>query len=657
MRQLGFWLVAALMLACGPAFAQTRPPVEAYGNLPAVSDVAISPNGERLAIAAFDGQRSVLRIVNVQTGAAERVSAVPDDTKLRGVGWADDERVLFYVSATINFAQATGVYWRQFGVRMRGRQNILEYWRVGVLSMRTGRAHYLTVDEDMNWMHVGQIDLTAPIEGDPGTGRMVTWGMDGKLGIYRIQLDNGRARGIAFGSTETREIVVNPTGQFGARVDVNDNTNEWGIYAYTSGPPRRLRNGVSEWGDAPGLMGLMRNGDIVTAERSDSDRMRLFAMNPETGAMEVLAENDRFDVSGVIRDPWTHEVVGAGWTEDMPQQAFFYDEFERVRQRIAARFPDTYGRTIHWSRDRQHFVVFAETNSDAGAYYLYNVASDNFRLIGRPYPDVSTPAALGSRQAISYPARDRTRIPAYLTLPDGEEASNLPLVLLVHGGPHARDNFTFDWWASFLASRGYAVLQPNYRGSTGYGYAWFDAGRGGWGDGVMQTDVEDGIDALVRAGIVDANRVCIVGASYGGYAALAGATLSPQRYRCAASIAGVSDLLMMLQDSEVAGRRSAPADWWRLSIGDRRNDRDRLQSISPANRAADVRAPILLMHGLDDTVVPVVQSRRMRDALQQSGKEVRYVEMPGDDHWLSNAATRTQMLRELEQFLEAHLNE
>ena len=114
-------------------------------------------------------------------------------------------------------------------------------------------------------------------------------------------------------------------------------------------------------------------------------------------------------------------------------------------------------------------------------------------------------------------------------------------MLLVHGGPHARDDFTFDWWASFLASRGYAVLQPNFRGSTGYGYDWFNAGRGGWGDGVMQTDVEDGAAALVKAGYVDAARICIMGASYGGYAALAGATVTPERYACAVSVNGVSD--------------------------------------------------------------------------------------------------------------------
>jgi dipeptidyl aminopeptidase/acylaminoacyl peptidase len=161
---------------------------------------------------------------------------------------------------------------------------------------------------------------------------------------------------------------------------------------------------------------------------------------------------------------------------------------------------------------------------------------------------------------------------------------------------------------------------------------------------------------MVRSGMVDPQRVCIVGASYGGYAALAGATLTPNRYRCAAAIAGVSDVVRMLDESaRETGGRSMSTDWWQLSIGDRRSDRSRLQSISPANLADRVSAPILLMHGVDDTVVPISQSRLMADRLRSAGKPHRFVEMAGDDHWLSSADTRTQMLRELETFLNEHI--
>jgi len=227
-------------------------------------------------------------------------------------------------------------------------------------------------------------------------------------------------------------------------------------------------------------------------------------------------------------------------------------------------------------------------------------------------------------------------------------------VLLVHGGPHASDNFTYDWWSSFLASRGYAVLQANYRGSTGQGYDWFNAGRGRWGDGVMQTDVEDGMAALVKDGTVDASRVCIMGASYGGYAALAGATVTPDRYSCAVSINGVSDPERMLNDARGGqwGKRGMSAEWWGKSMG---SDMAQLHSVSPLAQAAKVRMPILIMHGIDDSVVTVDQSRNMSSKLKRLGKNVRYVEVKGDDHWLSGASTRTQVLMEIEKFLAANL--
>jgi dipeptidyl aminopeptidase/acylaminoacyl peptidase len=172
----------------------------------------------------------------------------------------------------------------------------------------------------------------------------------------------------------------------------------------------------------------------------------------------------------------------------------------------------------------------------------------------------------------------------------------------------------------------------------------------------MQTDVEDGVAALVRSGMVDAARICIVGSSYGGYAALAGAALTPDRYKCAVSIAGVSDLVEFLRYREgVSGNDSVVADHWRLSIGDRQEDRERIRSVSPANLVDRVRIPILLVHGTDDTIVPIDQSRRMHDRLRDAGKAVRFVELRGDDHNLSDAPTRIQTLREMETFLAEHI--
>ena len=651
LRLAGAAYAACMFVFCAVASAQTPPPAEAYGRLPAVSEVAITPDGQRLAIAAFQDGRSQVRILNIASGAVERISLAPSGTKLRGVSWADDERVIFYVSAAINPRDIMP------SDVAAGMPRVMEYWRAGVFSRTTGRQEYLTLEDYYNWAQPVLTAVRAPIASEPGTGRMIAYSpTNGRLGIFRVYLDGGRPQPVASGAPETVDIILDDDGGMGGRIDVNQNTNRWRIFVYDQGRARQIMEGESEFGETPDFAGFLADGRVAYLDRGEGDRVRFFALNPD-GQSEVLLAHERYDIGGAILDPWTHRVVGAGWTEDLSRQRFFDPALQAAHERLSARMGDTQFYIATWSRDRTRMVVSAEVNHGAEGYYLYEPAADQLRPIAEAYPDLRGGAAIGVRQSITYRARDGQRIPAYLTLPGGGEQRNLPLVLLVHGGPHARDTYAFDWWASFLASRGYAVLQPNYRGSTGYGHAWFDAGRGGWGEGVMQTDVEDGMDALVRNGIVDGERVCIVGASYGGYAALAGATITPDRYRCAAAIAGVSDLIVMQRETERGrhGRRGGEAEWWRLSMGDRREDPELMRRISPARNAERVQVPVLLMHGVDDTVVPIAQSRLMNDRLRAAGKDVRYIEMRGDDHWLSNAETRTQMLRELEAFLAANL--
>jgi dipeptidyl aminopeptidase/acylaminoacyl peptidase len=643
--------LAAQMFALVPAAQAQVPPVEAYGRLPAISDVAITPDGSRLAIAGFEAGRSHVRIVNIDTGAVERLTQAPSGTKLRGVSWADADRVLYWVSTAADPARASSGQ-AAFAPR------VVEYWRVGVLSRQTGAQRYIEVDEDYAWAQTSVSALRAPIEGDPGVGRVVAWDIsNNRLALFRVPLDRGRPGTVGGGTAQTVDILIDDRGGIGARVDVNQDTNRWRVLSYEGSRAREIMQGQSEFGEAPNLSGYFPDGRIAYSWRTDTDRERLFALDPASGQSEVIAEHPLYDIGGAILDPWTHRIVGVAWVEDMLHQRFFDADLQAAYERLAGRgLRDSNLRIMTWSRDRKRIVIDAEINHGAGGYYLYEPETDRLRPIGDAYPELRNNADIGIRQSITYRARDGQRVPAYLTLPaDGER--DLPLILLVHGGPHARDVFAFDWWASFLASRGYAVLQPNYRGSTGYGFQWFDAGRLGWGTGVMQTDVEDGVDALVRSGIADGERVCIVGASYGGYAALAGATLTPDRYRCAAAIAGVSDLTIMLREAERfgGGRRGMAAEWWTLSMGNRRENPEALRAISPAERAEDVTIPILLMHGVDDSVVPIAQTRLMRDRLQAAGKDVRYVEMQADDHWLSNAETRTQMLRELELFLSANL--
>ncbi|HRK69093.1 MAG TPA: prolyl oligopeptidase family serine peptidase, partial [Hyphomonas sp.] len=209
--------------------------------------------------------------------------------------------------------------------------------------------------------------------------------------------------------------------------------------------------------------------------------------------------------------------------------------------------------------------------------------------------------------------------------------------------------------AQFVASRGYVVLQPNFRGSAGFGKAFLDAGRGEWG-GKMQDDLTDGMAALDLAGIANKDRACIVGASYGGYAALAGAAFTPDVYKCSIAIAPVSDLNAMLQESrQKYGRDHWVISYWERAMADGDARRKKLQAISPVNAASQVNVPVLLIHGSDDTVVPISQSEQMDRALRAARKPVEFVRLKGEDHWLSIADTRLQLLAEVDRFLKTHL--
>jgi dipeptidyl aminopeptidase/acylaminoacyl peptidase len=275
-------------------------------------------------------------------------------------------------------------------------------------------------------------------------------------------------------------------------------------------------------------------------------------------------------------------------------------------------------------------------------------------MIADAWPGVP-PAAIAPVRNLTYKAGDGLEIPAYLTLPVGREAKNLPLIVLPHGGPEARDEPGFDWWAQALASRGYAVLQPQFRGSAGFGRKFVEAGHGQWGR-KMQSDLSEGVRHLAKEGIVDSKRVCIMGASYGGYAALAGATLEPDVYRCAVSVAGVSDLPVMLKDEvrSAGGVNRTGVRYWAKFMGTSFQKRGELDAVSPAAQAARAGGPILLIHGKDDTVVPFEQSEIMHRALKRAGKPVEFVTLAAEDHWLSRGATRLEMLKRAVSFVEKH---
>ena len=317
----------------------------------------------------------------------------------------------------------------------------------------------------------------------------------------------------------------------------------------------------------------------------------------------------------------------------------------RTFKAFAGREPEL----VDWTPGFTKILVRTSGNGDSGTVYMVDVAAKRAEAIGLERPAIAA-EQVGPVSRVSYKAQDGLEMNGVLTLPPGREAKNLPVVMMPHGGPAAHDSPRFDWWAQALASRGYAVFQPNFRGSTGSTDAFRHAGDGQWGR-TMQTDISDGLAELAKRGIVDPRRACIVGASYGGYAALAGVTLQKGLYRCAVSVSGVSDLKL-----RYFAKLAETANDKMLSriLREQMGDPGGYDAVSPRRFAAKADAPVLLIHGKDDVVVDYKQSALMADALKDAGKPHELITLLAEDHWMSREETRKRMLSETIRFVQAH---
>jgi dipeptidyl aminopeptidase/acylaminoacyl peptidase len=461
--------------------------------------------------------------------------------------------------------------------------------------------------------------------------------------LYEVDTSSGKGAQLEQGTQFTAQWVVDHRGHCVARGEWNPETATYTVLAKAGTKWRTIY--TRQDGSGLQLYGVSNDGAAVVALGANSAGRRIGWLLPLNGeAMRPLYEDPDHDVIEIIRDSIDDRIVGLGLGGLEPGVHWLDTAAQTHAVTIARAFKDRHTEDWGHSRDGKRALVRVVDAARPAMYYLVDFDRHSADIVGDEYPPLSD-ATLGPVKAYSYAARDGTKIPAFLTLPAGATAKNLPLVVLPHGGPASNDDaFEFDYWAQFLASRGYAVLQPQFRRLAGHRQ---------WGL-LMQDDVTDGVKDAIAQGIADPQRICIVGASYGGYAALAGAAFTPELYKCAVSVSGVSNLPEML--GWIKGRTDKESDAvasWLESVGSA-FDKNVIER-SPALAVDRIRAPILLLHGVDDTVVPIAQSEDMARALAGHQKPFKFVKLPGEDHWLSRATTRLQVLREIETFLHDNL--
>lgn len=386
------------------------------------------------------------------------------------------------------------------------------------------------------------------------------------------------------------------------------------------------------------------SANSLYALRKRNGRMALTKIELADSPVEtVVAENPHVDIDDVVRSGNGQRVIGYTYAEDYRRTVYFDPEYKSLSAALTKTLPNHptvyFGNT---SDDGAKVLLFAGTDQDPGRYYLFNKATKSLGELMAVRPNLAG-HALAEVKPITYPAADGTAIPAYLTLPLGKEARNLPAIVLPHGGPSSRDEWGFDWLSQFLVARGYAVIQPQYRGSGGFGDAWLaQNGFKGWRTSIG--DISAAAGYLAKQGIADSNRIAIVGWSYGGYAALQSAATEPSLYKAAVAIAPVTDLALLKSESEDYSNHKVTADF--VGSG------PHVVEGSPLKQAASIRVPVLLMHGTSDINVGISHSRRMQEALQGAGKQSELMTFEGLDHQLEDSNARAAMLLKIGELLD-----
>jgi dipeptidyl aminopeptidase/acylaminoacyl peptidase len=626
---------------CAEAAPAGVPPLSIYGHLPNIEQIEISPDGTKLAMAITDGEKRML-VIRESAEGGKMLSAMNfGSTKLRGVQWAGMEHVLVTTSST---AQPYG---------LSGPKR--EYWMAFDFNLVTKKQRLLMENEADAMNVVLETPSVRFIDGVPYAFVEALHFVDnyGQNTLYKINLKNGATRMLdGGGDDDTDDWLVSPDGLPLAQSRYDQKKGDWSLKIKGGQGWVTAERLVSKMGSR-GLAGMGRDGHSVLVwveDENDEDKTVLneYALD---GSHVVIPDSAKFD--SLIHAPDGSSLVGAfSLVGDERRYVFFDAKLQASWNAVVKAFPGDQVSLTSWSDDKRQLVVYVDSPTLGPAYALVDLNTKSARFLSDAYLGL-TQEGVSKVEPIKYKAADGLEITGYLTLPNGKDPKNLPLVVLPHGGPEGRDTLGFDWWSQALASRGYAVLQPNFRGSEGFGWSFVKAGFGQWGK-TMQTDLSDGVRYLAKQGTIDPKRVCIVGASYGGYAALAGATLDKGVYRCAASVAGPADLKRMLTDSNklyASSNNSTMRYWLRFMGADGIKDPD-LGVISPARLADKVEIPVLLIHGKDDTVVPYVQSTLMADAMKKAGKPVELITLPSEDHWLSRGATRLQMLTSVVDFLE-----
>ena len=638
--------LGGMALTASPAAAEIS--AEKLGELPLVYDAAISPNGKKVAVFLnYDGVYG-LRVFDLENLSGEPVGALlNEDSKPRWVKWANDGRVLMSVTQsqkigttpidvgsiyTFDVEENKGKWLikpqrgRSIGSNIGGRGDFFEQFYNQVVDF---------LDDDPD--HILMTFMTDYQNVRP---------------VHKVEVATGRFETIERGNDNVQTWLTDNSGTVRVARGLRDNAKT------VDQRFLRIRDASGEWHNGEHWTGLKLDtpiygftsnpNEMVVGLRRGRDTRGLYVY--DLGQRRITRElfhNDEYDVNDIVVDSDSGEVIGASYTGEETEIELF-DGYDTTMEAIRRKYPEYQVRLFDSANEGKSILFRLSSPYDPGMLLIQREGKASPEKITDMRPGVASDE-MGMVIPVKYTASDGQKIPSYVTLPptvnDTAGIKNLPFIVLPHGGPWARDAARFDWFAQFFASRGYGVLQMNFRGSTGYGESFAKEGAENWD--VMRSDVTDGAKWLVEKGYADPERMCVAGWSFGGYAALMNGIEHPELFSCVVSIAALSDIPLHLE--EMKDYRFGRASQSYITKGF--DGKDDMKAKSPARIAEQMVLPTFIVHGAMDQSVQYSQHRRLRKALERSEAKLTEISFKDDDHYMSRQDNRQAMLKALDKFL------
>lgn len=631
-------------------------PVESFASLPDVSQLKLSPSGEKISSIiriSTEGMNGTAVQVTELKSAQSKLVLFTDNKKydISWVSWKDEKTLLVGVVYPSKIDTWVGI--SRVNAKTRAtRLMIVDLEKDQILTPFS--SNFL---KKYKIMPIAQDVVVDTLSDEPDhllmalpTNQSLAMGSRSFTGIYKVNFRDQSIHSYQMSEDYVYEWLADQQHRIRA-----------GFYVHDDGTRKIiLKNATDEkwqalWPhkifsvDEVTPLGFGLDPNILYIRAYHEKRLAIFKVNlaDKNLTRELVFSDPVYDVNGgLVYSPITKDVIGVTYSSN-GGFTFFDPDLKKLQASIDKAMPNSKNFIYAFSQDMQTFLVFSSSDVDSGTFYLGRRNPIRLNAVASRYKKLDS-ALMSPTKRYDYKARDGLAIEAYLTLPKNSAGKNFATIIFPHGGPISRDDDSFNYWTQYLADKGYAVLQMNFRGSAGQGLDFRNAGLKNWGM-EMQNDIEDGARKLIADGIADEQSLCILGASYGGYAALMGAVKTPEFYKCAVSIAGVSNVFEMVKDNRDNFSSYNIVD---EQIG---NDNKHLKEISPVNYAERIKVPVLLVHGDDDRQVPVKHSIQMRDALLKASKNVTYLELPNEDHYLTNNENRIATFKAIDSFLDKHL--